>query len=148
VTFPGANPLTWNAQLEKYALDYAKGCAWKHSGGQYGENLAASYGRSDAISTGINGWNNERGDYNPASPMYSHWTQVVSRLLKGSGWVDRTVGLVADASFAFAGEQVWKGTTEVGCALVKCPAGSIQPGWVSSPALKSTVTKPTMTWLS
>lgn len=109
----GANPLTWNSQLEKYALDYAKGCAWKHSGGPYGENLAASYGYPDAISQGINGWNNERSDYNPASPMYSHWTQVV-----------------------------WKGTSEVGCALVKCPAGSIQPGWGETQYLVCEYQKP------
>lgn len=27
--------------------------------------------------------------------------------------------------------QVWKGTTQVGCAVVKCPAGSVIPKWVS-----------------
>ena len=121
----GANPLTWNTELEQYALTYAKKCLWKHSGGPYGENLAASFG-SEPVSTGVNGWNAERSDYNPASPMYSHWTQVVG--LK--------VGMLRTSSALLIGvelcdRQVWKATSQVGCAVVKCPAGTIQPGWVS-----------------
>lgn len=46
--------------------------------GKYGENLAFSIGYPDVITTGVNGWNNERSDYDYNNPTYSHWTQVVS----------------------------------------------------------------------
>ncbi|TRM65805.1 CAP domain-containing protein [Schizophyllum amplum] len=88
----GAAALTWSADLASYAQNYGAQCVWEHSGGQYGENLAAGTGLS--IADAIQMWNNEAADYDASNPQYSHWTQVV-----------------------------WKGTTEVGCAMTTC--GSI-----------------------
>ena len=59
------------------------------------ENLAAGSG-DYTVTDGINGWTAEDKDYDPKNPTYSHFTQVV-----------------------------WKGTKELGCAIVTCPAGSI-----------------------
>ena len=61
------------------------------------ENLAAGTG-GYTVTEGINAWTDEAGDYDPNNPTYSHFTQVV-----------------------------WKSTTELGCAMVDCPAGSIFP---------------------
>jgi len=61
------------------------------------ENLAAGTG-GYTVTEGINAWTDEASDYDPNNPTYSHFTQVV-----------------------------WKSTTELGCAMVDCPAGSIFP---------------------
>ncbi|KAL1669072.1 CAP domain-containing protein, partial [Schizophyllum commune] len=71
----GADPLTWSDEVAKYAQDYSAKCVWEHSGGQYGENLAAGPGLT--IEGAVNMWNEESKDYDPANPQYSHWTQVV-----------------------------------------------------------------------
>ncbi|KAG9123073.1 hypothetical protein FRC07_000267, partial [Ceratobasidium sp. 392] len=62
---------------------------------QSGENLAAGTG-NPSIATAIGWWNAERKDYDPSNPQPSHWTQVV-----------------------------WKNTKKIGCALAKCPSGTI-----------------------
>lgn len=51
-------------------------------------------------------WLDERDEYNPASPQYSHWTQVV-----------------------------WKGSKEVGCAVASCPAANFFGAGASGTAL-------------
>ena len=115
----GASPLTWNGDLAAAANSWASRCVFEHSGGQVGafggtppnrsspvtlltiyptENLAAGAGGDFTVTDGINGWTDEAKDYDPQNPTYSHFTQVV-----------------------------WKGTKELGCALVDCPAGSIFP---------------------
>jgi uncharacterized protein YkwD len=94
----GASPLKWNEDLATAANDWASRCAFEHSGGQvgdFGENLAAGTG-SYTVTDGITAWTDEAKDYDPSNPTYSHFTQVV-----------------------------WKSTTDLGCAMVECPAGSI-----------------------
>lgn len=59
------------------------------------ENLAAGTG-GYTVTDGINAWTAESSDYDANNPVPSHFTQVV-----------------------------WKSTTQVGCAVVTCPAGSI-----------------------
>lgn len=59
------------------------------------ENLAAGTG-DYTVTEAINDWTSESSDYDPTNPQYSHFTQVV-----------------------------WKSTTQLGCAVVTCPAGSI-----------------------
>jgi len=59
------------------------------------ENLAAGTGQFTATD-GINIWVAEEKKYDPKNPVASHYTQVV-----------------------------WKGTTEVGCVVQKCGAGTI-----------------------
>ncbi|KAJ3505096.1 hypothetical protein NLJ89_g7594 [Agrocybe chaxingu] len=90
----GAAPLTWNDNLASKAQEWANGCQFKHSGGAlgaFGENLAAGTGSSYSIAQAIKSWTDEVVDYNPNNPSPSHFTQVV-----------------------------WKGTTQVGCAVQSC----------------------------
>jgi len=59
------------------------------------ENLAAGTG-GYSVADGIKGWTDELSSYNPQSPTYSHFTQVV-----------------------------WKGTEQLGCASFTCAPGKI-----------------------
>lgn len=87
--------LTWSDTLAAYAQNYADSydCSGNlvHSGGPYGENLAAGYGTTGSVDA----WYNEISSYDYSNPGYSestgHFTQVV-----------------------------WKGTSEVGCGLKSC----------------------------
>ncbi|KAF9117463.1 hypothetical protein BGX30_005435 [Mortierella sp. GBA39] len=92
----GAPPLTWNAQAAAFGNNWIQACQFKHSGGKYGENLAAGY---KDFKTGIDAWYNEVSKYNYKNPGFSmatgHFTQVV-----------------------------WKGTTSVGCAKKFCPGSN------------------------
>ncbi|GJJ74800.1 hypothetical protein EMPS_07158 [Entomortierella parvispora] len=87
-----APPLTWNAKLAAFGNNHLKACEFKHSGGPYGENLAAGY---KDYKTAITAWYNEVKSYNYNRPGFSgatgHFTQVV-----------------------------WKATTQVGCAKRFC----------------------------
>ena len=118
----GASALTWNNNLAAAANKWASRCVFEHSGGQVGkfggmtskgdilsytrcsrsiyptENLAAGTGNGYTVTSGVKAWTDEAKDYNPRNPKPSHFTQVV-----------------------------WKGSKELGCAFVDCPAGSIFP---------------------
>ncbi|KJA26166.1 hypothetical protein HYPSUDRAFT_133830, partial [Hypholoma sublateritium FD-334 SS-4] len=90
----GASPLTWSNTAAAKAQQWANGCIFQHSGGTlgpFGENLAAGTGSSYGIAAAIKSWTDEVSQYNPSSPVASHFTQVV-----------------------------WKGTTQVGCAVQSC----------------------------
>jgi len=93
----GASRLTWDGTLVDYAKNHASRCAFQHSGGPYGENLAAGTG-AFTVTDGIKMWTDEAKDYDPGNPQPSHFTQVV-----------------------------WKSTKRVGCAVTTCPPGSIFP---------------------
>ncbi|WWC65972.1 uncharacterized protein I303_108594 [Kwoniella dejecticola CBS 10117] len=92
----GAGPVTWSNTLADYAKSHATACNMEHTGGPYGENLAAGAGGGYSITDGFNAWAAEAPEYDPSNPQYSHFTQVV-----------------------------WKGTTEIGCAAVSCADGTI-----------------------
>lgn len=89
------NPLTWSDELATYAQNYANNydCSGNlvHSGGPYGENLALGYTDVGAVDA----WYDEISQYDYSNPGFSeatgHFTQVV-----------------------------WKGTSEVGCAVKSC----------------------------
>lgn len=94
----GVQQLQWNDTLSQYAADYAAksfscdNVQLIHSGGPYGENLAAGYaGGTDPV----NAWYNEIKYYNFSNPGFSeqagHFTQVV-----------------------------WSSTSQLGCARVTC----------------------------
>ncbi|KAJ4266515.1 hypothetical protein NW762_004502 [Fusarium torreyae] len=114
-----APDLEWDDELAGYAENTANGCVFEHDmdqgNGGYGQNLASWGATNDidnlknkAAAGGItNQWyNSEMGNWafygqeNPPSDMnidlYGHFTQVV-----------------------------WKDSTKVGCATVKCPAGTV-----------------------
>jgi uncharacterized protein YkwD len=95
-----AAPLTWSPKLAQAAQLWAntlkaKGCAFEHSGGPTGENLAAgTSGALDAKAT-VAMWYDEIKGYSFKQPGFSmqtgHFTQVV-----------------------------WRGTTSVGCGMSQC----------------------------
>ncbi|KAF9942239.1 hypothetical protein BGZ75_001386 [Mortierella antarctica] len=88
-----APPLTWNNEAAKFGNNWIQACQFKHSGGKFGENLAAGYKDFKAV---IDGWYSEVKFYQYGNPGFSmktgHFTQVV-----------------------------WKGTKSVGCAKKFCP---------------------------
>lgn len=90
-----ASDVTWNKTLAAYADDYLEDnddCDFEHSGGAYGENLAMGYPN---VTASVEGWGNERKDYNFKKGKFSedtgHFTQLV-----------------------------WKDTTDVGCGRRLC----------------------------
>ncbi|KAB2046061.1 hypothetical protein ES319_D01G206900v1 [Gossypium barbadense] len=98
----GVGPMTWDAIVAAYAQQYASkriaDCDLIHSTGPYGENLAeASYALSGAEAVTL--WVDERPHYNyDANQCVGgeclHYTQVV-----------------------------WRNSTRLGCARVKCNSG-------------------------
>jgi len=95
-----AAPLAWSPKLEQVAQAWANslkndGCKFDHSGGQYGENLAAgTSGTLDGNAVSAM-WYDEIKDYDFARGAFSmqtgHFTQVV-----------------------------WRGSTALGCAKATC----------------------------
>jgi uncharacterized protein YkwD len=95
-----AGPLTWSPKLAQVAQKWAnslrdKGCAFGHSNGSYGENLAAgSTGLLDPEAV-VKMWYDEIAQYKFPNGGFSmqtgHFTQVV-----------------------------WRGTTQVGCGRSQC----------------------------
>jgi uncharacterized protein YkwD len=102
-----AAPLTWSPKLAAVAQKWAdslrdQGCKFGHSGGQYGENLAAgTEGVLDPEAT-VKMWYDEIAKYKFPDGGFSmdtgHFTQVV-----------------------------WRGTTQVGCGHSSCNGNDI---WV------------------
>lgn len=95
-----AGALTWSARLADVAQHWAnalrdRGCMFGHSGGTYGENLAA--GTSGTLDPGsvVKMWYDEIAEYHFPDGGFSmktgHFTQVV-----------------------------WRGTREVGCGRTQC----------------------------
>ncbi|PHH76341.1 hypothetical protein CDD82_4044 [Ophiocordyceps australis] len=90
----GARALQWNNSLAWWAYGYLdrNKCAWKHSQGPWGENIACGY-VTPAHSVQV--WGDERRVYDYRHPGFSHETGHFTQL-------------------------VWKGTTDVGCAREWC----------------------------
>lgn len=81
------------------AQAWADGCKFQHSGGKFGENLAAGTGNGYTIASAVKSWTDEVSQYNRSNPQPSHFTQVV-----------------------------WKATTQVGCAFKDC-SGIFEPSF-------------------
>jgi len=95
-----AAPLTWSAPLAQVAQRWAnalrdKGCAFGHSGGSYGENLAAGTTGTLGADEVVGMWYDEVAHYKFPDGGFSmatgHFTQVV-----------------------------WRGTRQVGCGQSHC----------------------------
>ncbi|GAA5842745.1 hypothetical protein JCM3766R1_005773 [Sporobolomyces carnicolor] len=95
-----APAMTWSQPLADAAYTWGSRCVFQHSKGAvgpYGENLAATAGyKTDIVTGACQPWEAEAPDYTPDNPNYSHFTQMV-----------------------------WKATSQLGCAQVTCPPGSI-----------------------
>jgi len=85
--------LTWNDTLATFASTYVKNCEFEHSGGPYGENLAAGYQNATAA---VEGWANERQGYDFKKP---------------TGFSEKTGHFT---------QLVWANTTMVGCGREAC----------------------------
>jgi len=94
-TAHNATGLTWSTEYAAMAEAWADKCQFKRTDGflsdtPYGELHAAATGFFP-ISTAINQFAKDAEEYDPAHPVYNHWTQIV-----------------------------WKSTTKVGCARSTC----------------------------
>ena len=73
-----ASALTWDDTLASYAQQHASSCVFQHTGGPYGENLAAGYSSGSAS---VDAWYAEGAQYSYADGTFSdatgHFTQVV-----------------------------------------------------------------------
>ncbi|EDR15062.1 uncharacterized protein LACBIDRAFT_228207, partial [Laccaria bicolor S238N-H82] len=90
----GAAALSWSDNLASKAQKWANGCKFEHSGAYLAfktENLAAGTGSAYNIAAAVKSWTDEVSEYNSNNPVPSHFTQVV-----------------------------WKGTSQVGCAVKLC----------------------------
>ncbi|KAM0788908.1 hypothetical protein ACM66B_002989 [Microbotryomycetes sp. NB124-2] len=91
-----AQPLKWSDSLAATAQKWSDRCVFEHGGGKgigAGENLAATSDSKASITVGVKMWTDEVKDYDPATPHYDHFTQVV-----------------------------WRKTTELGCSKTVCPS--------------------------
>jgi uncharacterized protein YkwD len=57
----GAGPLEWDQTMADFAKKVSATCVFQHSGGPYGENLAAGYSSAEAA---ITAWYDEGSQYN------------------------------------------------------------------------------------
>ncbi|KAG5978307.1 hypothetical protein E4U55_006280 [Claviceps digitariae] len=112
-------PLEWDDTLAQYAANTANTCVFEHDmkqgTGNYGQNLA-SMGTTDDIDGQevkyiaqaiTNQWYN--GEFSSFSPFYG-MAQPPANIFEATGHLTQVV---------------WKGTRKVGCATVKCAAGTI-----------------------
>jgi len=100
-----AQALTWSDTLASTAQAWAQKCVWKHSEGQYGENLAAGIGLD--IPYAIKMWTDEQSQYDSSNPQASHYTQVVWKNTKELGCAVVSCNLsIFDPSFGPANYYV------------------------------------------
>lgn len=102
-----AGPLTWSSKLAIYAQQWAdtlksKGCAFGHSGGQYGENLAAG----------------TEGVLDPEATVAMWYDEIKLYKFPDGGFSMQTGHFT---------QLVWRGTTQVGCGHAQCNGNDI---WV------------------
>ncbi|SGZ53180.1 CIC11C00000001045 [Sungouiella intermedia] len=94
----GSPNLTWNDELTRFAANYAANnfscdnVQLIHSGGPYGENLAAGYQGGESP---VNAWYDEISLYNYNDPGFAEATGHFTQL-------------------------IWNTTLELGCAIVNC----------------------------
>ncbi|EGO02028.1 hypothetical protein SERLA73DRAFT_71180 [Serpula lacrymans var. lacrymans S7.3] len=88
-----ASQLTWSTDLASKAQQWASSCQFKHINselGPYGENIAAGTGFFSIINA-MEMFTQDQSSFNPLSPSFSDFTQVV-----------------------------WQSTTQLGCAMAQC----------------------------
>jgi uncharacterized protein YkwD len=95
-----ASPLTWSAKLAQVAQRWAgalrdKGCAFGHSNGSFGENLAAG----------------TSGTLDPAAVVAMWYDEVAQYRFPNGGFSMKTGHFT---------QVVWRGTTQVGCGKSQC----------------------------
>lgn len=63
-----AGALTWNTDMENFASTVSGKCVFEHSGGKYGENLAAGY---DEDTAAVKAWYDENTQYNYSAGQFT-----------------------------------------------------------------------------
>ncbi len=104
----GVANLAWSDELAESATEWAeelaRTCAFKHSTGNYGENLWKGTSGAFSIKQVVDSWGSEKENYNYSDnscaegEVCGHYTQIV-----------------------------WEATTEVGCGTASCDGWDI---WV------------------
>jgi uncharacterized protein YkwD len=102
-----AGPLAWSSKLASYAQKWAdtlkaKGCAFGHSGGPYGENLAAG----------------TEGVLDPEATVAMWYDEIKLYKFPHGGFSMQTGHFT---------QLVWRTTTQVGCGHAQCKGNDI---WV------------------
>lgn len=94
---PPLPPLEWSSSLAEVAQAWAERCAFEHSEGSFGENLAFFSGTASTARDVVAGWADEARFYDyerdscAAAEECGHYTQLV-----------------------------WRGTQRVGCGAAEC----------------------------
>ena len=95
---PPLAPLAWSQTVAATAQAWADNCQFKHSGGNYGENIFATSGSATAAEV-VSDWVSESSSYDYASNscvgVCGHYTQVV-----------------------------WRDSQSLGCGVTTCTKGS------------------------
>ncbi|CAK5048035.1 unnamed protein product [Meloidogyne enterolobii] len=103
----GANikQLSYSKEVEASAAKWAEKCTISHSHGNYGENLFMSSNpktkTADALTYACNAW----------------WAEVKNIGIQGNLIMDRSL-----PGNGHATQMAWATTTQIGCALARCPA--------------------------
>jgi uncharacterized protein YkwD len=101
---PAIPPLTWSSTVADYAQSYSEQCTWKHSGGQYGENIYAAFGMTATPDDVVNAWVSEAADYD-----YATNTCTPSGMITECGHYTQVV---------------WRDSLRLGCGMTMCTTGS------------------------
>ena len=109
----GLPQLTWSDTLADVAQAFAEllaadGCAFYHSGGDYGENLAMFGGQDATAQQVVDLWESEQ-------PCYTY-----GRFMMGDVCTDNCD---ADGQCGHYTQLVWRATLQVGCGVADCSGG-------------------------
>lgn len=120
-----APALQWDTTLAQYAENTASGCVFAHDmnqgDGGYGQNLA---------SWGTSGDMDDLKNKAAAQGVTNQWYNDEMNNWSSYGQDNPPSGQDLN-SFGHFTQLVWKSSTKIGCATVKCPAGTVLslPSW-------------------
>lgn len=111
--------LEWDATLAQYAANTANTCVFEHDmsqgGGGYGQNLASSGSSGNIDSLQLQ---------TASDAVSKQWYGEVKNYGSFYG-MDNPPSNVPLGDYGHFTQLVWKATTKVGCATVKCAAGTV-----------------------
>jgi hypothetical protein len=102
-----SNQLVWSDYLANDASEWAENCIWGFSSEYYGQNLAYATKTNNAFPT-------------CGTQVQQQWT------VQKQDWNCET-NICSGQYCGSYTQMIWKDTTEIGCGVTTCPAGSILP---------------------